>query len=177
MPTILYKWDFETGDTQGWILGSYSTLDSTSQIQGTYSIYFRRESTTSLSEHLVMYISGVDLSYATKPILILVARDRTHNPYSPYIIRQTNIKVVVKKGASVLLSLTSREIGDQAIGGGSIDVTKVFVFDLSPIAGESGLTIELYVTGYTTSTVIEWRIYFDNIHIVDGVIGSTTSLF
>jgi len=160
MPTILYKWDFETGDTQGWVLGSYSSLDSSSQLQGTYSVKYSRGVLSYASyEDVVMYITNIDLSTATKPLLVLLVKDASNINYPNYPFE---LRVYVKDSSgNMLLSLSERIL--YAVNG----VTKVAVFDLSPIAGRSGLTIEIrqyvYVTGNSTKVT-----YIDNIMIIDG---------
>jgi len=164
MPTILYKWDFETGDTQGWALESYVTLDSSGALQGTYSLYTdggRAGGINSGSSKRLAYITSIDLSTATKPLLTLLARARSSG-YS----HCCGVRIVVKDSSgSILLQLSSKHYH-----GINYDITKVHVYDLSSVAGRSGLTIEIHwvamdgdIYGLTGNTL-----YIDNIHIIDG---------
>jgi len=130
MPTILYYWDFETGDTQGWTLGTSSTLNSESKIQGTYSIRY----STSLppwseTESVVMSITGIDLSTAVKPIILFVIKDET--PYTPANVPQ-RVKVrVYDSGGTLRLERVATTAHD------IVGFTKTLVFDLTPVAGMS----------------------------------------
>jgi len=162
MPTILYKWDFETGDTQGWALGSYSSLDSTSQLQGTYSVkYARLIHPGETVEDVVMYISNIDLSTATKPLLVLLVKDTTNDALAN---RPFELRVYVKDSAgNILLSIFERILFH------SNGVTKVAVFDLSSVAGKTGLTIEIRQYVHNDSGLGRNKIiYIDSIHIIDG---------
>jgi hypothetical protein len=166
MPTVLYKWDFETGDTQGWTLESYVTLDSSSRLQGTYSLYTDGSRTGDISNgssKRIAYISNIDLSTATKPLLIMLVR-ATGGP-SGYGA-STAVGVIVKDSTENILLQLSEKI----YGGYNFDVTKVAVFDLSSVAGESGLTIEIYWLAMDGDIGGSTYAIFcvDNIHIIDG---------
>jgi hypothetical protein len=169
MPTILYKWDFETGDTQGWTLESYVTLDSTGRLQGTYSLYtdsYRTGTINSGSSKRLAYIQNIDLSTATKPLLILLAKHYIGTSVGPYC---AGITLVVKDSSgNILLQLSEKTVHYPA-GATGLTITKVLVFDLSSVAGESYLTLELYWTamdGNIYSYTGNWLVV-DNIHIVD----------
>ena len=99
MPNIVYLWDFEDGTTQGWVLGPYTTLDSTAQIQGTYSLRYSITTGYGTYENLVASISNVALTTVSKPIILLVVRDASsgYRPNYPYRLR-----VVVKEGTTVI---------------------------------------------------------------------------
>jgi len=161
MPVILYKWDFETGDTQGWVLGAGSTLDSTSAIQGTYSIKWAgsippKTSVTSI----VMSIANIDLSTATKPMLLFVIRDVG----SSYANNPLDSVLNVKDSAGNILLTTSVRLASFASG-----FFKIVVFDLSAVAGMSGLTIEIAQRNYNDSgSWISTADHYDSIYIVDG---------
>jgi hypothetical protein len=165
MPTILYKWDFETGDTQGWTLESYVLLDSSGALQGTYSLYTDGPRTGNISKgssKRLAYIQNIDLSTATKPLLILLARARAGS----YVFNNCGVRIVVKDSSdNILLQLDSKHYSPH-----SYDVTKVHVFDLSSVAGESGLTIEIHLVAMdgdiTSDSSV--KINIDNIHIIDG---------
>jgi len=164
MPVILYQWDFETGDTQGWALGPYCTIDNTSQIQGTYSIKYevwiryRTERTET-----IMSINNIDLTTATKPIMLFVIRD---NGQINAVNDPLNITLNVKDSAgNLLMSWTVRVMKY------GINFFKIVAFDLSAVAGMSGLTFEIVQYNYcSTGTVGDWRstVYYDSIYIVDG---------
>ena len=167
MPLVLYKWDFETGDTQGWFLGSYSSLDSTSQVQGTYSIRYRRASAPNSLADLVAYITNIDLSAAQKPLLVFVVRAKLSwsgvGEETGHAIR--DIHVVVKDSAgNVLLSATSR-----LDRGRPSDITKVVAVDLSAVAGRGGLRIEIFfVASHYDMSGVTYACYIDAVHIIDG---------
>jgi len=159
MPTILYKWDFETGDTQGWALEPYVTLDSSSMLQGTYSLYTDGSRTGDISRgssKRIAYISNIDLSTATKPLLIMLVRAITGS---------TGVRVIVKDSIGNILLQLSVKILE-----GTIDVTKVATFDLSSVAGKSGLTIEIHWLAMDANIIgnAYFKFYVDNIHIIDG---------
>jgi len=164
MPTILYKWDFETGDTQGWTLESYVTLDSSGAVQGTYSLYTdgsRVGGISSGSSKRLAYITNIDLSTATKPLLLMLVKGRTSGTTN-----QWGVLIAVKDSSgNVLLQLTEIVFYGQYSG----QAIKVLAFDLSSVAGKSGLTIEIYwyagTGGINSSNDV---IYIDNIHIIDG---------
>jgi len=169
MPTILYKWDFETGDTQGWALEPYVTLDNTSKLQGTYSLYTYASKTgdiTSGSFKRLAYITNIDLSAATKPLLILMVRTIGSGYFNYY----GGVGVVVKDSlGNILLQFAEKTVhtyGDWSTD--YYDATKIVVFDLSSVAGKSGLTIEIYWVAMDGNIDRTATIYIDNIHIVDG---------
>jgi hypothetical protein len=151
MPTILYLWNFETGDTQGWTLSSYTTLDNTSKLQGVYSLKFYYSGTILQGNSvLVAYIVNIDLSTASKPILLLLAR---HNAMS------AGTQVVVKDSAgNILLDVSVK---------GNYIYNHIVAVDLASVAGRSGLRIELYFKAMTGSPG-NVTSYFDNIYIIDG---------
>jgi hypothetical protein len=164
MPTVLYKWDFETGDTQGWMLEGYVSLDSTSALQGTYSLYTDGSRVGGISAgslKRIAYIQNIDLSTANRPFLVFLVR-ATASEYS----NNSGIKVVVKDSAgNILLDrvLVIRRVS-------YYDVTKAVSVDLSPVAGMTGLTIEIYWYAYGGSIASSstCKLYIDNIHIIDG---------
>jgi hypothetical protein len=161
MPTVLYKWDFETGDTQGWVLGPYSSLNAESKVQGVYSIlYYRAASSAS---DLVMYITDIDLSTASKPLMLFIVRDTSGAAEYPRI-GYTNITVTVKDSAgNTLLTYNIRLFYTTYYLG----FYKVVAVDLSPVAGRSGLRIEIS-ENFSYSGTVGTTTFFDNIHIIDG---------
>jgi hypothetical protein len=171
MPTVLYKWDFETGDTQGWVLGSYSSLDSTSQLQGVYSLYLTKYMSTGTSSDLIAYIEGIDLSAANKPYLVLLAKLGMRDLKSaacPDCYHHYNVRVVVKDSAGVKrIDATARAYYSTKNYDNDYK-TVAIVFDLTPVAGLSGLRIEIYAEttlNYVAGDIAYW---IDNIHIIDG---------
>jgi len=165
MPTVLYKWDFETGDTQGWMLEGYVSLDSTSAIQGTYSLYTDGSRTGRIeagSSKRVAYIQNIDLSTANRPLLAFLVRVATPGGYANY----SGIRVVVKDSAGN--TLLDRVLAIRR--GTSYDVTKAVSVDLSPVASMTGLTIEIYWYAYggNIDGHSACKLYVDNIHIIDG---------
>jgi hypothetical protein len=165
MPTVLYKWDFETGDTQGWMLEGYVSLVNTSAVQGTYSLYTDGSRTGPISagsSKRVAYIQNIDLSTANRPFLVFLVRVIESGGYSNY----SGIRVVVKDSAGN--TLLDRIFA--VMTGSYYDVTKAVVVDLSPVAGMAGLTIEIYWYAYGGSIggVSPCKLYIDNIHIIDG---------
>jgi len=161
MPNIVYLWNFEDGTTQGWALGPYSSLDGTGKIQGTYSIKYRRSlpAGSVTLDDLWAYISGVSLINVSKPLLVFVIRDTSSDTYvnNPY-----DIGVVVKDGTgNVLLNSTTR-IAKLATG-----FFRVVMVDLSPVANQSDLTIELKRRGLSNIQGTAEH-YVDMIAILDG---------
>jgi hypothetical protein len=164
MPTVLYKWDFETGDTQGWVLEPITSLDSSSAVQGTYSLYTDASRTGDIGSGVskrVAYIQNIDLSTANRPFLVFLVR-----AIASGYLNQSGIRVVVKDSAGNILLDRVFSINR----GYNFDVIKAIVVDLSPVAGMAGLTIEIhwcgyegYVAGYPNS-----KLYVDNIYIIDG---------
>jgi hypothetical protein len=164
MPTIIYKWDFETGDTQGWILEPYVTLDSSSALQGTYSLYTNGSRTGAISEgssKRLAYITNIDLSTATKPLLILLVKGGTASNNNGW-----GVQIAVKDSSgNLLLQLT------EIVFFNVMSLTiKALAFDLSSVAGRSSLTIEIYWYGGPSGVLASSYdlIYIDNIHIIDG---------
>ena len=160
MPNIVYLWDFETGDTQGWTLGSRTTLDSSSKLQGTYSLkYYLKGAYTNLDD-LVASISGIDLSTVTKPLLLLIIKDEStaleqNNPY--------RLGIVVKDGSgTILLDITIQIVGFL------MNFTRIVVLDLSVVAGLSNLTLELRERGNLYYQYEKRIHYYDMIAIIDG---------
>ena len=166
MPNIVQLWDFEDGTTQGWSLNSDSaittSLDDTGALQGTYSIKTRVVSDTT-DTHMVASISGVDLSGTTKPtIAILIKRI----PSGPQYFRG-GIEVIVRdSGGTPLIDVYHqlKWVVD--------DTTYYFVsiIDISAAAGQSNLTIEIYLNPANGSGIIDALndFYFDQIAIIDG---------
>ncbi len=166
MPNILYLWDFEDGSTQGWELGPYTTLDNSGAIQGTYSLKY-----DSKGDHcgdindLLAKISGIDLSSVTKPMIVFILKDSSDNTWGNY---ELNIKVVVKDQNGN--ELVSKEIH---VTKQERDFVRVVVIDISEVAGNSNLTIEIIESGHIGYNTISGgcfrRInYIDMIAIVDG---------
>jgi len=161
MPNIVLKWDFEDGTTQGWSLGSKTSLDSSSALQGTYSLKYAFSNLSSNSyTDLVASISNIDLSTVSKPILVIMFRDNSPSNTANYPQR---IRVIVKDSTTTYVDLsvqTAYNINNYY---------RVAVFDLSPAAGKSGLTIQIYENSYSycvgSVTVAH---YYDNIMILDG---------
>jgi hypothetical protein len=164
MPTVLYKWDFETGDTQGWVLEGYVSLDGTSALQGTYSLYTDGSRTGAFSawtSKRVAYIQNIDLSTANRPLLVFLVRVATSG-----FSNHSGIRVVVKDSAGNILLDRVLVI----MRGTSYNVTKAVSVDLSPVAGMAGLTIEIYWYAYggVIADDSSCKLYIDNIHIIDG---------
>jgi len=157
MPNVVYLWDFEDGTTQGWALGPYSTLDSAGKVQGTYSIRYNR-SAWGPYDDLWAYISGVNLATVSKPLLAFVVYDGSHH-YANYPF---DLGVVVKDAAgTVLLDVTVR-IAHLTSG-----FNRAVVVDLSPVAGQSNLTIELRRRGNNVANYTADH-YVDVIAVLDG---------
>jgi hypothetical protein len=111
-----------------------------------------------------MSINNIDLTTATKPIMLFVIRD---NSEYGVVNDPLNIILNVKDSAgNLLMSWTVR------VAKGIRNFFKVVAFDLSAVAGLSGLTFEIVQYNYcsTTGTVRNWRttVYYDSIYIVDG---------
>jgi len=163
MPNIVMKWDFEDGTTQGWSLGAAS-LDSSGALQGTYSLKYSRSVSSGYDySDLIASISNIDLSNVSKPILVIMLRDDSNN--SNANASQT-VRVVVKDASTTYVDLSI------IVASVTTGYYRVIVFDLSPAAGRSGLTIQIYdsysvlgPSGYYTYTVVR---YYDNIMILDG---------
>lgn len=111
-----------------------------------------------------MSISGIDLSTASKPLLIMNVYDNTTDSAGDTWRAIEVVKINIKdSGGNLLLSYSAR-ISYYTAGG-----YKVFAFDLSSVVGRSGLTIEIRQNDsgdYYRLHVI--RTYYDNIHIIDG---------
>jgi len=164
MPNVVLKWDFEDGTTQGWSLGSYTSLDSSSALQGTYSLkYSKYVSGSGNYTDLVASISNIDLSTVSKPILVVMFRDNTGVGAAN---RPQRIRVVVKDSTTTYVDLS---VQTACL---IYNYYRVAVFDLSPAAGKSGLTIQIYENSYYafTGSVTSGTIahYYDNIMILDG---------
>jgi hypothetical protein len=164
MPTVVYRWDFETGDTQGWTLESYVTLDNSGALQGTYSLYTDSIKTGKISagtSKRIAYITNIDLSAASRPLLVFLVRARAGAYYNA-----SGIRVVVKDSAgnTLLDRISAIRIG------ANYDVTKAVSVDLSAVAGRSGLTIEIYWYAYGSDIVdaATNKLNIDNIYIIDG---------
>jgi len=154
MPNVLYKWDFETGDTQGWILGSYVTLSSEAKIQGTYSLkYSRHLSGGGTYTDDVGYISGVDLQTATRPILIFVSGVSSILKIVTFILEVYDSDGTLLYTRSVTAYIT--------------DGVKIIVIDLLPVAGRTNLTIKIKMS-YSGTAGYTYTWYIDNIYIIDG---------
>jgi hypothetical protein len=171
MPTVLYKWDFETGDTQGWVLGNGVVVDGTSQLQGVYSLYltkYLKSGTTSTD--LIAYIEGIDLSTANKPYLVILAKlgMRDVTGFGTGIYHHYNVRVVVKDSAGATRIDTTVRAYYTTSNADNNYRTVVVVLDLTSVAGLSGLRIEIY--GVTTLNACDGYIayWIDNIHIIDG---------
>jgi len=166
MPTVLYRWDFETGDTQGWVLGSYSSLDNTSKLQGVYSIKYSLGVICNTEyNNLIMYITGIDLSTASRPLMIFLHRSDNGGECPAYVNYPEEIIVRVKDSSDNILMTSTVRVAYLASG-----FTKVIVVDLSPVAGRSDLKIEIIQYNFNRccapgSTIIA---YYDNIYIIDG---------
>jgi len=163
MPNIVLRWDFEDGTTQGWVLGPYTSLDNTSKIQGTYSLKYSKFLSGSVSyTDLIASISNIDLSAVSKPILVVLVRDATGYGDANYPHR---LRVVVKDASTTYIDVSVQ------LAFYSYNYYRVAVIDISPVAGKSGLTIELYENSYYKAiiyfgvTIIH---YYDNIMILDG---------
>jgi len=157
IPNIVHLWDFETGDTQGWGLGPYSSLDNTSKVQGTYSIKYTRYLAGSYTD-LIASISGIDLTNVSRPLLLLIVKDYSSDVGANYPHR---VRVVVKDTSTTYIDSTQYVIYRD------YDYTRILAFNLMPVAGKSGLTIELYENSSadTYQTVVH---YYDMIALVDG---------
>ena len=164
MPTVLYRWDFETGDTQGWVLGSYSSLDGSSALQGTYSIKYDRRSDGTFDD-IIAYITGIDLSTASNPMMVFIVRvDCLERDF-----HELRIGVEVLQDSSVLQS-TYTWIHPGASGARG-EITRRFVVTRLNVAGRSGLTIRIRVAWLGTaqySDITRTIVFVDQIHIIDG---------
>jgi len=162
MPNIVYLWDFETGDTQGWILGSGTTLNSNALLQGTYSLYL----TAGSGEHEIASISGVDLSTVTKPYLLcLVYRRASLHSYSPGYYMENYLIVEVYEGDTLIDSKTVKLLRS----GGTGVIIRVAIVDISAVAGKSNVKIVLKVNNVNVVCSCTHYIGVDMIAIVDGV--------
>jgi len=147
---IIAKWDFETGDTQGWVLGANTVLDSGSALQGVYSLATGKRG-------LIASISGIDLSTAVKPYLLVPLR-----AYYAAASDWYNFRVRVLDSAGNVLMESTHALSKYTSA--YVTIYRVVVVDLSLVAGLSGLKIELYLDGSR-----DWcTMYLDNIAIVDG---------
>jgi len=173
MPTIVMKWDFEDGTTQGWSLGSGVSLDSTGALQGTYSLKLTVSNPN--GEYLVASISNVDFSSVSKPLLVLLVRYLYSGP-SSYASGYNDHRVVIKiKSADGSTTYASKTVyvnrSLTAYNAQNFDYTRVIVIDISEVAGISGTRIEIYI-GATlvnaSSNVGSITGYIDAITILDG---------
>ena len=164
MPNIVYLWDFETGDAQGWTLGSYTTIDNTGFLQGTYCLLFNK-SMGNGEEQLVASISGIDLSTLTKPLLIFIVRTYNKARETSEVI-SNQIIVRVKDSIGNVLISHPFWIADGNLW--SLDLIDVVAVDLKSVAGQSNLTIEIWIrcNNYTHPNYV---FAFDMIAIIDGV--------
>jgi len=160
MPNIVQLWDFEDGTTQGWSLGSYTSLDANSKVQGTYSIKYQGPSNHAEEvNRVVMSISGIDLSSVSKPVLIFIIKDESQGDYPN---NPAEVGVVVKDNAgNTLLDVTVYLVN------ASKGWVRVVVVDLSTVAGQSNLTIEIRERGHTYNPNTRIH-YYDQIAILDG---------
>jgi hypothetical protein len=169
MPTVLYKWDFETGDTQGWVLGSGVVVDNTSQLQGVYSLYLTKYLNRATSTDLIAYIEGIDLSTANKPYLVILAklgmRDIIGAATGHY--HHYNVRVVVKDSAGTRIDTTVRAYYSTGVIDNDYKISTI-VLDLTPVAGLSGLRIEIYAVTTFNACDGYFAYWIDNIHIIDG---------
>jgi len=157
MPNVVYLWDFEDGTTQGWALGPYTTLDSTAQIQGTYSLKYAKFTSTGTYTYLIGSISGVSLTNVSKPILLLIVKD---NSGHYWVNSPSNVRVVVKEGDTTIADKTITVLCDTT---GIIRVVAVAL----PEASGKIVTIELY-DNYTSGVTTTITRYYDMIAIIDG---------
>ena len=163
MPNVLYRWDFETGDTQGWILGSYTSLDSGSALQGTYSLKYDKKA-DGTHDDIVAYIDGIDLSTANKPMIVFIVRVNMVQRD----IADVNVGVEVLQDGSALQSTYMWICPYTSTGG---EVTRRFVAVKLNVAGESNLTIRIrvrWVGSRYYSDISRINVYIDQIHIIDG---------
>ena len=145
MPNIVQLWDFEDGTTQGWSLGSETSISSGSSstgypIQGNYGMLVGFTSGTTF----VASISNIDLSAVNNPFLVMLVRATS----------LAEIYIRVYDGTGTLLFESTRH---------KVRTTSVVVIDMSQVAGMSGLIIELWK--YSSSSCYTW---FDMIAIIDG---------
>lgn len=163
MPNIVYLWDFETGDTQGWSLGSNTVLDGGSQIQGTYSLGFTPPETKSITYTTIASISDVDLTNVSKPILIFMVKlVFTRSTYPPY---WKNGSIIVRINGSIDIR-TRLLVGDAFSKSGTNTITTLVAVDLSQWAGQT-ITIEL-IEYHENAIWDSAKIYVDNIALLDG---------
>jgi hypothetical protein len=171
MPTVLYKWDFETGDTQGWVLGSGVVLDGTSQLQGVYSLYLTKYmgSGTSSSD-LIAYIENIDLSAANKPYLVLLAKLGMRSVSIGYVgcYHHYNVRVVVRDSIGVKRIDAAARAYYSTNSYSNDYKTVAIVVDLTPVAGLSGLRIEIYAETSLYAIYGDIAYWIDNIYIIDG---------
>jgi len=172
MPTIVVKWDFEDGTPQGWALGSYTSLDNTGALQGTYSLKFARSvsagsSATSYTDTIAS-ISNIDLSTVSKPILLLATRiDASMSGYSQggYII--FGIRVTVKDSTTTYVD-TVEQLYYHATSLNISNVVRIPIFDLSATSRKSNLQIVIATSITIYNCAFNISIYLDNIVILDG---------
>jgi hypothetical protein len=164
MPTVLYKWDFETGDTQGWVLGSYSSLDSTSKLQGTYCLKYDKQA-GGTHDDIVAYIEGIDLSTANRPMMVFIVRvDLVQRN-----IAKVSVGVEVLQAGSVLQSTYMQLLYPYVSTVG--EVTRRFIAVKLNVAGKSDLTIRIRIRWEGTeyySDISRINVFIDQIHIIDG---------
>jgi len=166
MPTIVVKWDFEDGTSQGWSLGPYTSLDSSGALQGTYSLkYSRTFNSGSNYADLIASISNIDLSTVSKPILVVLVKDASSST-SAYGGGAANypqrLRVVVSDGSTTYIDI-SIQIAYYTSG-----YYRVAIVNLVAVAGKSGLTIQLYENGTVATGITTIVHYYDNIMILDG---------
>jgi len=158
MPNIVYLWDFETGDVQGWVLEG-ANLDGSGALQGTYSLLLYKGNTAS--------ISGLDLSTVIKPILAFLIKGRY--TYSSAVIGsyvEHFITIEIYEGDTLVESITLKTY--QASGENNWFYIRVVVVDLSAIAGKSNVKIVLKPNSIHHDCTGVSRFYIDMIAIFDG---------
>jgi len=173
MPNIIARWDFETGDSQGWSLNPSLVIDANSKMQGVYSLMLSRpsayyDSGATLNYSNLASISGIDLSNVSKPILVI--------PVLLEIIQDSFWSVGYRISIGVRVYDATKTYVDANLdfsyvtpSNGTWAVKRILVLDLSPASGKSNITIE--ITSFTISfdrVTCGFNLYFDNIMILDG---------
>lgn len=160
MPNIVYLWDFEDGTTQGWTLGPYTSIDANSKIQGKYSLkYSKYLGSIGNINDLFVSISGIDLSTVSKPIIVFMLKDESGSYKANH---PGQIGIVVKDSNGTVLLDKTIQIAYSTYG-----FMRIIAVDLSPVAGKSGLVIEIREKGSYIIACTRTH-YVDVIAIIDG---------
>jgi len=174
MPNVIARWDFETGDTQGWSLSSNTVIDNTSKMQGIYSLKFNihiEAYAQTTPPYNVALISGIDLSNTSKPILVIpTLLNITHERAGIWTNYTPMIRVRVYDSVKTYVNVTLRLGTWGSSTNGAVGTFKrVLVVDLYPALGKSNLTISIdFLVSFDTYGVFTVNLYLDNIAILDG---------